>query len=151
MNNTPLEDRKLLYRDLCARKPYGVKVQLMYATAFGDTDSMFLPQSLTNYKLDIMQLWSEGSNLSRLFKPYLFPLSSMTEEQRKEFLLYSDYSVRVEGCGKLAEEYHYELVVYKNQLRPNYKDIDWLNAHHFDYRGLIPKGLAIDATGKDIY
>lgn len=151
MNNTPLEDRKLLYRDLCARKPYGVKVQLMYATAFGDTDSMFLPQSLTNYKLDIMEVWAEDIKLSRLYKPYLFPLSSMTEEQRKNFLLYSDYSVRVEGCGKLAEEYHYELVVYRNQLRPNYKDIDWLNAHHFDYRGLIEKDLAIDATGKDIY
>lgn len=151
MNNTPLEDRKLLYRDLCARKPYGVKVQLMYATAFGNTDSMFLPQSLTNYKLDIMEVWAKDIKLSRLYKPYLFPLSSMTEEQRKEFLLYSDYSVRVEGCGKLAEEYHYELVVYKNQLRPNYKDIDWLNAHHFDYRGLIEKDLAIDATGKNIY
>lgn len=73
MNNTPIEDRKLLYRELCARRPYGVKVQLMYATAFGVTDSMFLPQSLTNYKLDIMEAWAEGSNLSRLFKPYLFP------------------------------------------------------------------------------
>lgn len=151
MNNTPIEDRKLLYRDLCARKPYGVNVQLMHATAFGVTDSTFLPQSLTSYKLDIMEVWAEGINASRLFKPYLFPLSSMTEEQRKEFILHSGYSVRVEGCGKLAEEYHYELVVYGNQLRPNYNDIDWLNAHHFDYRGLIEKDLAIDATGKDIY
>ena len=151
MNNTPLEDRKLLYRDLCARMPYGVMLQLMNAPTFGDAEPIFLPKKISSYKLDIMQLWSEGSNISRLYKPCLFPLSSMTEEQRKEFLLYSDYSVRVEGCGKLAEEYHYELVVYKNQLRPNYKDIDWLNAHHFDYRGLIEKDLAIDATGKNIY
>lgn len=75
----------------------------------------------------------------------------MTEEQRKEFLSHSGYSVRIEGCGKLAEEYHYELVVYRNQLRPNYKDIEWLNAHNFDYRGWIEKDLAIDATGKNIY
>lgn len=148
MNNTPLEDRKLLYRDLCARMPYGVMLQLMNVPT---SEPIFLPKKISSYKLDTMQLWSEDSNVSRLYKPYLFPLSSMTEEQRKEFILHSGYSVRVEGCGKLAEEYHYELVVYNNQLRPNYNDIDWLNAHHFDYRGLIEKDLAIDATGKNIY
>lgn len=146
MNNTPIEDRKLLYRDLCARKPYGVKVQLMYATAFGDTDSMFLPQSLTNYKLDMMGIWAEGSNLSRLFKPYLFPLSSMTEEQRAEIckITYGSVSIDqnffydLDNCSKIYTQYIIDIIV-------------WLKVNHFDYLGLIPKGLAIDATGKNIY
>lgn len=146
MNNAPIEDRKLLYRDLCARKPYGVKVQLMYATSFGDTDSMFLPQSLTNYKLDIMEVWAEGSNLSRLFKPYLFPLSSMTEEQRAEIckITYGSVSIDqnffydLDNCSKIYTQYIVDIIV-------------WLKVNHFDYLGLIPKGLAIDATGKNIY
>ena len=43
------------------------------------------------------------------------------------------------------------MVGHNNTLYPNCDAIDWLNAHHFDYRGLIPKGLAIDATGLNIY
>lgn len=138
------EDKELLLRDLCARLPYEVKCNISRknenCVKSRTIDSILDCHWLSECKSDFYEI-----------KPYLFPLSSMTEEQRKEFLLYSDYSVRVEGCGKLAEEYHYELVVYKNQLRPNYKDIDWLNKNHFDYRGLIEKDLAIDATGKNIY
>ena len=61
-------------------------------------------------------------------KPYLFSLSSMTKEQEKEWLytLSSDYNI-------------------------TYDTVDWLNKNHFDYRGLIEKGLAIDATGLNIY
>jgi hypothetical protein len=61
------------------------------------------------------------------FKPYLFPLSSMTWEQKCQY--------REAIASSLN---HYE--VY-----------DWLNKNHFDYRGLIEKGLAIDATGLNIY
>ena len=57
-------------------------------------------------------------------KPYLFPISSMTDEQLEEF----------EKCG--LEGYH---------------DYDWYNKNHFDYRGLIPMGLAIDCTNLNIY
>ena len=70
----------------------------------------------------------DGSIYSNEYKPYLFPLSSMTEEQKKEWLytLSSDYNI-------------------------TYDTVDWLNKNHFDYRGLIEKGLAIDATGLNIY
>ena len=67
------------------------------------------------------------------FKPYLFPLSSMTEKQKKE----------------------YQYITERWMNDPSYSiisdSIDWLNENHFDYRGLIEKGLAIDATGTDIY
>lgn len=64
-------------------------------------------------------------------KPYLFPLSSMTKEQSIEY-------------EKLCERYC-PASTYSTEI------IDWCNKHHFDYRGLIPMGLAEDATGKNIY
>ena len=66
------------------------------------------------------------------FRPYLFPLSSMTEEQKKEY------------------QYITERWMYDSSYSIS-DSIDWLNQNHFDYRGLIEKGLAIDATGLNIY
>ena len=63
---------------------------------------------------------------------YLLPLSSMTEEQKKE----------------------YQYITERWMNDPAYSigdSTDWLNKNHFDYRGLIEKGLAIDATGLNIY
>ena len=65
-------------------------------------------------------------------KPYLFPLSSMTEEQMKEF-----ENTCIKDCFGI--------------LYWTYNTFDWFNKNHFDYRGLIPKGLAIDATNLNIY
>ena len=65
-------------------------------------------------------------------RPYLFPLSSMTEKQKNE--------------------YQYITERWMNDPAYSISDsIDWLNENHFDYRGLIEKGLAIDATGTGIY
>ena len=66
-------------------------------------------------------------------KPYLFHLSSMTEEQKEE---YKQFLEDIDGY------------VYSIDCVPQ---IDWLNKNHFDYRGLIEKGLAIDATNLNIY
>ena len=64
-------------------------------------------------------------------KPYLFPLSSMTEEQR---------------------ELRDEILDSYNLMELSYCELfDWYNKNHFDWRGLIPMGLANDATGKNIY
>lgn len=84
-------------------------------------------------------------------KPYLFPLSSMTEEQTKEFLSVAEYEPREEDCGRHTETYYYDLVGHENEFFPNSEAIDWSNKNHFDCRGLINKGLAIDATGLNIY
>ena len=84
---------------------------------------------------------NKGSTYSKEFKPYLRPLSSMTEEERKE---YNSFFGGIEpyDCDFSAYPIEYKYV-YEWDIK-NY--IDFLNANHFDYRGLIPKGLAIEVT-----
>ena len=118
-------DKDLLLKDLCARVPYGVKY-MRYSWDY-DTDQE-LPVIETLECAD-----KDGYiNHRRVYtvddiKPYLFPLSSMTEEQKEDMIKSS--------CGIGSD---------KNVF-------DWYNKNHFDYRGLIPMGLAIDATGLNIY
>ncbi len=117
------EDKELLLKDLCARLPYGVKVQ--------HQDENYLEEVQTVEH--ISRKYGEIETNSVLgfvddFKPYLRPMSSMTEEERKEYL---------NACGNEMD----------NPLSsPRYSGIDYLNANHFDYRGLIPKGLAIEVN-----
>lgn len=117
------EDKNLLLKDLCARLPHGVKVQVF---------NYGIEAVETLYEIDLDGYIStiEGDTLKYSYKPYLFPLSSMTEEQKDIF-------------GKLWWNTH---GVYMAMHA-----IDYLNKKHFDYRGLIEKGLAIDATGLNIY
>lgn len=113
------EEKRLLLQDLSARLPYGVIVRLDYRDGTIVTREMGI-----------------GSFHDMLFgntkgKPYLRPMSSMTEEERKE---YNEYLFHGASIGLMSNtETAYEL-------------IDWLNAHHFDYRGLIEKGLALEAS-----
>ena len=116
------EQKDLLLKDLCARLPYGVKVQTTYIS----------PQ--TKERKDIGMDVLSTVEISMLIdgyeehKPYLFPLSSMSEEQEKEWL----YTLSSDG-------------------NITYDTVDWCNENHFDYRGLIPMDLAKDATGLNIY
>ena len=124
-----LEDVDLLLKDLCARLPYGVIVNVKgFDYDYNDKLTQIYKgvgcsiQVTTNMPYDIEQV-----------KPYLFPLSSMTEEQKKEFATTLKYFS--------AEEIDFWTV----------NTSDWCNKNHFDYRGLIPMGLANDATGLNIY
>ena len=142
------EDKELLLKDLCARLPYGVKgkceLDASYDTSF---DTVFQTHKFNaevyGIKEDLLlvtpliedndeQTYAEeevADGVSILdFTPYLFPLSSMTEEQKKKwfYTLSSDYNI-------------------------TYDTVDWCNKNHFDYRGLIEKGLAIDAANLNIY
>ena len=140
------EDKKLLLQDLCARLPYGVIVR--HADYLIDSDGNYTGQfwykrgylynicRLDNMTTTIIE--SEGSDeegyehicdLERSL-PYLCPMSSMTEEE------WNDYK----STWKLIE---HDL---EDTYEPCIESFDWLNAHHFDYRGLIPKGLAIEVT-----
>ena len=123
------EDKELLLKDLCARLPYEVIVDYSYNAFDGRTHGQEcildcdLLDTFISPRLD-----EEGEYI----KPYLFPLSSMTEEQKKEY------------------QYITERWMYDSSYSIS-DSIDWLNKNHFDYRGLIEKGLAIDATGLNIY
>ena len=129
-------EKELLLRDLCARLPYDVKV--FYDNKVYSID--YVSCTYEEIKLDILDNYTIG--ISEV-KPYLFPLSSMTEEQYNEFFSY----------------YHnIEMAEIKSSgdyLKAAYISDDakysWLNKNHFDYRGLIERGLAIDATGLNIY
>lgn len=116
------EDKDLLLKDLCARLPYNCRVFYEYVD---DLDGKTYGYSLT------LNTWCIDEFVANkaVIKPYLRPLSSMTEEER--LLFYQNTLQYNEETG--YSEYTYE-------------SIDWLNAHHFDYRGLIEKGLAIPVT-----
>ena len=113
------EQKDLLLKDLCSRIPYGVRCRIedpvMHDLSFvlngiiiGD-DAVFLKRVYTVYYPEDI-------------KPYLYPMSNMTEEQYKEYIKYNPIKAR-----------------------------EYLNENHFDINGLIPMGLALDATGLDIY
>ena len=140
------EDKELLLKDLCARLPYKLVCEVQFKE-YGEykTSNMFLDGVFNDDAYFFTK--KEGSVYSNDYKPYLFPLSSMTEEQQEEFdRIYAD-DMQVVACNlknKLDGK------PYERNLG-HYRHIDWLNANHFDYRGLIPKGLALDATGLNIY
>ena len=119
------KDKELLLKDLCARLPYGLKVKC--------EEYSFPVTILYSGNIDDVKFKETGGieNICAI-KPYLFPLSSMTEEQKKEY------------------QYITERWMYDSSYSIG-DSTDWLNKHHFDYRGLIEKGLAIDATGLNIY
>ena len=130
------EDKKLLLKDLCARLPYGVKVK-------NEIQGDFEVYGVCENYIFVRTETSHADYLIEKIKPYLFPLSSMTDIQKKEYNILRDD----------AQTYHYEFgdIIEDTVLYDTWESIDYLNAHHFDYRGLIEKGLAIDATGLNIY
>ena len=133
------KDKELLLRDLCARLPYGVKVQTAYPDAKileGIQFPDYIGISDGYYSLDVMEC-----------KPYLFPLSSMTEEQKMEIKSLCD-GTEIFDDGSWMR---YISILGNFNFEINLAVVNWLNANNFDYRGLIPKGLAIDATGLNIY
>ena len=112
------EDKELLLKDLCARLPYGVIG--LYSWKNREPYNRELTGSLFD---ELESSWDSTEDSQ--FLPYLRPLSSMTEEEKREYNLTKTLSI----------------VDY-----PTLTSYDWLNAHHFDYRGLIDKGLAIEVT-----
>ena len=109
------EEKQLLFKDLCARLPYGVIVHI-HDIDVDDYDRQLIGEDLDFIELD-----------RRNCKPYLRPMSSMTEE---ELSFYNNHLI-TPGITILEEN----LSEY----------LDWMHSHHFDYRGLIEKGLALEA------
>lgn len=136
--------KELLLKDLCSRIPYKVKCQV-YDDPVPHTLSGIIPsrvyQELYFEELD----WKECDGFIdiKYSKPYLFPLSSMTEEQKCEY-------------NRLKHDvptYHYEYgdVVEDIELYDSPSSFEYLIEHRFDVYDLIPLGLANDATDKNIY
>ena len=121
-------NKEKLIRDLCARLPYGVKV--LYDNKVFSID--YVSSIHEEIKLDTRDNYT--INVSDV-KPYLFPLSSMTEEQ-KMFLKQQNWCIAISTSGT---------------IETTVEGIDWLNKNHFDYRNLINKNLAIDCTNLNIY
>ena len=117
------KNKDLLKKDLSARLPYGVMVQCITESA-----RMTNASPLTETLNTVLYRYVEEDNIE--LKPYLRPMSSMTEEEEIEY----DATF---ATIKMSDG-HYDSTM-------TYKSFDWLNAHHFDYRGLIEKGLAIEA------
>ena len=119
------EEKQLLLKDLCARLPYGICGQFDVPSEKSKFERVLVVG-------DMCGIFSGDC----LFKPYLHPMSSMTEEEKRELLNFGgvchDGNDNVVDVGCTGFNSHAEVE-------------DWLNAHHFDYRGLIEKGLALKA------
>jgi hypothetical protein len=117
------EEKQLLLKDLCARLPYNPIINCE------DSDTKY-KCFLTTAILDEMRLGTEYYE----YKPYLRPLSSMTKEEK--------YAYRHMLGATLNSEGESIMFVYVEDFPVV---IDWLNEHHFDFRELIEKGLALEA------
>ena len=124
-----LEEKELLLKDLCARVPYNTRID-------GGVEGYIILDAIW-YGIIVANI---KSGLEP-YLPYLRPMSSMTEEEKREYYKTKDkIAVQWDDYGApIGYEYTYTIKTY-----------DWLNAHHFDYRGLIEKGLALEAP-EDMY
>ena len=122
------EDKQLLFIDLCGRLPYGVMIEVQ--NELGKLTSINI-----NDDGEVIIYSSDCDEDAKIeyCKPYLRPISSMTKEEEKEYY-----------------ELYYDAPQFKNGWRDTrYLEglhVDWFNRNHFDYRGLISKGLAIKVT-----
>lgn len=130
-------DKDLLLKDLCARLPYGVKYECSDIKNIWKLNAILTKRQDDGVFLDIY-------NHLDLCKPYLFPISSMTEEQNDSWrdAFMNDLAMSASINYPESEKY---LVL------SHVKSMQWLYENHFDVNGLIDKGLAIDATGLNIY
>ena len=116
------EEKQLLLRDLCTRLPYGVKVHITNEWFYDKIEPY-------DRRLDCDVIRSIRAN-EYTVKPYLRPMSSMTEDEQRTL---------DSMCNGV------EMVSRLSGLKMFDKAFDWLNEHHFDYRGLIEMGLALVA------
>ena len=146
------EQKELLFKDLCARLLFGVKVRY---SSYKEFITCTL-QSI-NPVYDNVYLWSEKACFSPVsiskIRPYLFPMSSMTEEEFTKLKEYSGLKYDQLDLASFQNGTYKCLNFYLSEVPSGavIRVFDWLNTYHFDYRDLIQMGLAIDATNLNIY
>lgn len=126
-----LKEENLLLKDLCARLPYGVRYRHLAWDDERGEECIAAQIYSINSDGYVKNCYDDETVYIDDVHPYLFPLSSMTDKQEEE---YNDLNSNELGCFPHTEE-----------------ALDYLIKNHFDYRDLIEKGLAIDATGLNIY
>lgn len=168
------KDKELLLKDLCARLPYEVRgkceIDASYdklfdtifqthkfdAVVYGIKEDLLLITPLIE-DIDEQQFAEEevANGVDILdFKPYLFPLLSITDKQAKEIQEiignpnYACIMKKTEGLELWLDSIDTDPTIWVDTI---FEVQDWLNKHYFDYRGLIKKSLALDATGLNIY
>lgn len=122
--NTTKENKELLLKDLCARLPYGVKCEVIRRRI--DGEMVYIRNGSSALELTINNIKELVTDNLYEIKPYLFPLSSMTKKQKK-------------------------YIRDNHTFGATHELFDWLDKNNYDYRGLIEKDLAIDATNLNIY
>jgi hypothetical protein len=145
------EEKELLLKDLCARLPYNPMIHI-HDILVDDYDNYLCEDYLA--KIRVNQITA---------KPYLRPMPSMTEEERNDLEKCTHYSfsynpgdVEIRNMQYQAHDGYSFNPFFKGTFNVPISNcictrlIDWLNKHHFDYRGLIGKGLAREAP-KDMY
>lgn len=146
------EDKELLFKDLCIKFPYGIKFpyHMKEDCNHRECDCVATIDTITEetveFTYDENGRIRDWSCILSEVKPYLRPMSSMTEEERNELSKILNYEFYIDDDFSLAAEDDRHRI--RLELCEGY--IDWLNAHHFDHRGLIPMGLALEAP-KDMY
>ena len=135
------EEKGLLLKDLCARLPYGVKLDNGLKLRSIDMLTEVVSCSGSDKKVENV-------------RPYLRPMSSMTKDEREEIEVfifnkwYQENSCKIDKEGWIEILANYDVSGIDPCFCSDY--VDWLNAHHFDYLGLIEKGLALEAP-EDMY
>ena len=144
------KEKDLVIKDLCARLPYDVIVDYAH-NAYNIHKGYYIKHDskciLSCYLLDIF-ISPRQNEEGEYIKPYLFPLSSMTKEQLFDVQ-------EILGKNEIEIEDGFLRILDSDRNTISYLEIlallEWFYKNHFDINGLIEKGLAIDATGLNIY
>lgn len=147
------EDKDLLLCDLCARLPYGVKLWHESYVDLITLHSIDATHCGVEISIDSSDSGTPWWNNIEQVKPYLFPLSSMTEEQLNDFYatIRPIVEVALDAYKDDKIEYEGERPITLNDIKTDIVAVNWMLKNHFDMNGLIPMGLAVDATGLNIY
>ena len=133
------EQKGLLLKDLCARLPYGVKIKTSYNKIDEPIELIFINPRNESFAIGSNFTITSGLSFDIYeCKPYLFPLSSMTEEQKEEFN--QIFELKLKAIN--GEIDYTEVTAFET---------DFYSKYHFDWKGLIPLGLALGANNLNIY
>ena len=143
------KDKELLLKDLCSRLPYGVK-----GLHRGEKRELLVMDSFGSYQVNGYDAWFDLNSV--IFKPYLRPMSSMTDKEKKDLLNYvvgkgskyfevcDDVSI-TDKSSDVQDLKSFELKWINFNPNTTSRYIEWLLKKHFDFCDLIPKNLALSA------